>query len=250
MKKIVLISILSLLVMLFAVFIIPSNGGVQAMDLTTTTTLDEVTTTTAVEEEEPVTTLPEIFDDPEALQIALGALIDEKLGPWIWPLGITGFALAGILLWLLGLGVKKLTQFILLAKGNEVLQTQNKTSNDNVVKAISNDLAPGILQLALEMSKANALAAVNAYGQDILIMGSNNEKVALESKEYHRMYSEALSIKDADKNIVQNITNSITNTLKKEAAKVVENTVQTLTKVKNDSLARLKAKVEQPESGV
>jgi hypothetical protein len=82
-------------------------------------------------------------------------------------------------------------------------------------------------------------------------MASNNEQVAQASKEFHRLYSEALSLKTADENTIKNIQNSIVAVLKQEAGKVVENTVQTLTKTKNDKLAKLRAStLPQPGSGV
>lgn len=246
MKKIVLISILSLLVTLFAVFIIPSNGGVQAMDLTTTTTLEEVTTTTA--EEEPITIDPQVIS--EALKEAIAAKIDEFLGDYLLPLGITGSIVVSAALFLLGYLLKQLARNKSLQLTGEKLMKENKGGVTNLTNAVIDGVTPVLVQNALETAKSNALAAVVANGLDILIMASNNEQVAQASKEFHRLYSEALSLKTADENTIKNIQNSIVLTLKQEASKVVENTVQTLTKVKNDSLARLRAKVEQPGSGV
>ena len=248
MKKIVLISILSLLVTLFAVFIIPSNGGVEAMDLTTTTTFEEVTTEAVVTEEEPIVIDPAVIAD--ALKDAIAAKIDEFLGDYLLPLGITGAMVVGCILFLLGYLLKQLSRNKALQLTGEKLMNDNKKSVDKLAVAVIDGVTPVLNQFALETTRSNAFSAVIASGLDILIMASNNEQVALASKEFHRLYSEALSLKSADENTLKNIQNSIVMTLKQEASKVVENTVQTLTKVKNDSLARLKAKVEQPESGV
>lgn len=232
--------------MLFAVFVIPSNGGVQAMDLTTTTTLEEVTTTTA--EEVPVT---DIIVDAEALKQALGELIEEWIGDYLTPLGITGATVVGAIIFLLGYLLKQLSRNKALQQTGERLMNENKADVSKLTGAVIDGVTPVLVQNALETAKSNALAAVVANGLDILIMASNNEQVAIASKEFHRLYSEALSLKSADENTLKNIQNSIVNVLKQEAAKVVENTVQTLTKTKNDKLAKLRAITQpEPESGV
>lgn len=247
MKRILYISIISLLVMLFAVFLIPSSNGVQAEEIiTTTTAAEEVTTTTA--EEVPVT---DIIVDAEALKQALGELIEEWIGDYLTPLGITGAAVVGAIIFLLGYLLKQLSRNKALQLTGEKLMKENKGGVTNLTNAVIDGVTPVLNQLALETTRSNALSSVIASGLDILILASNNEQVAMASKEFHRLYSEALSLKSADENTLKNIQNSIVNVLKQEAGKVVENTVQTLTKTKNDKLAKLRAITQpEPESGV
>jgi len=228
MKKILLISLITLFVMILAFGSAPNTA--YAMDLTTTATTAEVTeeVTTA----EPVVAI-EIT--PEQLKIALGELIDEWIGDYIAPLGITGAMLVAALLTLLGYILKSST-----------------TDVSRLVKAVTDNVAPELGKIALEQTRSNAFASVIANGLDILIMNSNNDGVARASKEFHKQFSEALSIKDADSNVVQNIRNSLVNVIKSEAGKVVENTANTLAKVTNDRLAKLRAAQEpaKAESGV
>lgn len=246
MKKILCISIISIFVFLLAMVSLPSNQ-VRAMDLTTTSAVEEVTTTAAAEEE-PIT---DIIIDNDTIKNALGALIDEWIGDYLVPLGITGAVVAGALLTLLGYLLKQIKNNVMLQRLGSTLIEKNSGDVAKLSNAVIEGVTPVLNQLALETAKSNALGAVIASGLDILIMASNNEQVAQASKEFHRLYSEALSLKSADENTIKNIQNSIVMVLKQEAAKDVENTVQTLTKVKNDKLAKLRASVQpEPESGV
>ena len=245
MKKILLISLITLFVMILAFGSAPNTA--YAMDLTTTATTAEVTeeVTTA----EPVVAI-EIT--PEQLKIALGELIDEWIGDYIAPLGITGAMLVAALLTLLGYILKSSTENRRLQLAGEKLIKDNTTDVSRLVKAVTDNVAPELGKIALEQTRSNAFASVIANGLDILIMNSNNDGVARASKEFHKQFSEALSIKDADSNVVQNIRNSLVNVIKSEAGKVVENTANTLAKVTNDRLAKLRAAQEpaKAESGV
>jgi hypothetical protein len=152
---------------------------------------------------------------------------------------------------LLGYLLKQIKNNVMLQRLGSSLIEKNSGDVAKLSGAIIDGVTPVLNKFALETTKSNALSAVIASGLDILIMSSNNEQVAQASKEFHRLYSEALSLKSADENTVKNIQNSIVMVLKQEAVKVVENTVQTLTKVKNDKLAKLRASVQpEPEPGV